>query len=111
MTEALVHHPSDQIDPFLAMPIKYKDHTAHLSTQPKSLDELIDLLCQAFATNDVNIDYVHTIMNNYKGTMREWAPFVKFQPNDIMLGRKSRLIDTQSYEFALLHEMHSRKFN
>lgn len=49
--------------------------------QPKTLTELIELLYEAFASNEVNIDYVYTIMNNYKGTMKEWASFIKFQPD------------------------------
>ena len=51
------------------------------SIQPKTLAELIELLYEAFASNEVNIDYVYTIMNNYKGTEKEWAPFRKFQPD------------------------------
>ena len=69
------------MDPSALLRMKYKDPTAHLSTQPSSLNELIELIHQAFATNEVNIDYVHTIMNNYKGSMKEWAPYANFQPN------------------------------
>ena len=74
------------------------DKTAHLSTQPNSLNELIDLLYQAFETNDVNIDYVHTIMSNYKGNMKEWAPFVKFQPNKYT----RNLVDAGNGKFNLM---------
>jgi cysteine dioxygenase len=77
---------------------KYLDNTSHLSTQPNSLNELIELLHQAFATNEVNIDYVYTIMNNYKGTIKEWAPFVKFQPD-----RYTRnLVDAGNGKFNLM---------
>lgn len=87
--------PANQLD---SMPIKYKDPTAHLSTQPKTLDELISLIYQAFATNEVNIDYVHEIMKNYKGSMKEWAPFVKFQPNKYT----RNLVDAGNGKFNLM---------
>jgi hypothetical protein len=38
--------------------MKYLNRTAHLSTQPNSLNELIELIYEAFATNEVDIDYV-----------------------------------------------------
>jgi cysteine dioxygenase len=77
---------------------KVLDNTSHLSIQPNSLKELIELLHQAFATNEVNIDYVYTIMNNYKGSMKEWAPFTKFQPN-----RYTRnLVDAGNGKFNLM---------
>ena len=97
MTETLVNIQNNNNEmevnrkPFL-------DHTQYLSTQPNSLKELIDLIYQAFATNEVNIDYVHTIMRNYKGNMKEWAPFVKFQPN-----RYTRnLVDAGNGKFNLM---------
>ncbi|CAF0745764.1 unnamed protein product [Rotaria sordida] len=80
MTEALDNTYTNTNDIQLIR-MKYVDKTAHLSTQPNSLNELIDLIYQAFATNDVDIDYVSTIMNNYKGNMKEWLPYMKFQPN------------------------------
>jgi len=77
---------------------KYLDSTAHLSTQPKSLNELIELIYQAFSTDEVNIDYVHTIMNNYKGNMNEWASFIKFQPNKYT----RNLVDNGNGKFNLM---------
>ena len=74
------------------------DPTAHLSTQPQSLKELIELLYQAFATDEVNIDYVHTIMTNYKGNMKEWQPFMKFQPNKYT----RNLVDAGNGKFNLM---------
>lgn len=76
----------------------FVDPTSHLSIQPNSLKEFIQLLHQAFATNEVNIDYVYSIMNNYKGTMNEWLPFIKFQPD-----RYTRnLVDAGNGKFNLM---------
>lgn len=99
MTETLalpqINHSSN---PVKLMPMRFKDNIAHLSTQPKSLTELIELIYEAFATDEVNIDYVHTIMTNYKGNMKEWAPFIKFQPN-----RYTRnLVDAGNGKFNLM---------
>ncbi len=77
---------------------KFIDNTQHLSTQPNSLKELIDLLYQAFATDEVNIDYVRTIMNNYKGNRKEWLPFIKFQPNKYT----RNLVDAGNGKFNLM---------
>jgi cysteine dioxygenase len=74
------------------------DKTTHLPTQPNSLNELIELLYQAFETNEVNIDYVYEIMNNYKGNMKEWLPFVKFQPNKYT----RNLVDAGNGKFNLM---------
>ncbi len=74
------------------------DKTTHLSTQPNSLNELMELLYQAFETNDVNIDYVHEIMNNYKGNMKEWLPFIKFLPNKYT----RNLVDAGNGKFNLM---------
>ncbi|CAF2070893.1 unnamed protein product [Rotaria magnacalcarata] len=77
---------------------KYFDNTSGLSTQPTSLNELIELLYQAFATNEVNIDYISTIMNNYKPTMGEWKPYIKFQSD-----RYTRnLVDAGNGKFNLI---------
>jgi len=58
---------------------KVFDNRSHLSTQRNSLNELIELLYQVFSINEANIDYVYTIINNYKGTIKEWSSFIKFQ--------------------------------
>lgn len=99
MTETLAPLPMiSSTNPIESMPMKFKDPTAYLSTQPKSLDELISLIYQAFATNEVNIDYVHTIMKNYKGSIKEWAPFIKFQPNKYT----RNLVDAGNGKFNLM---------
>lgn len=96
MTETLSYNPN--IGDIQTIRKKYVDNTSHLSTQPNSLKELIDLLYQAFATNEVNIDYVYTIMSNYKGNPKEWAPYIKFQPN-----RYTRnLVDAGNGKFNLM---------
>lgn len=77
---------------------KFIDNTKHLSTQPNSLNELIELLYKAFETNDVNIDYVHTIMQNYKGNMKEWSQYLKFQPNKYT----RNLVDAGNGKFNLM---------
>jgi cysteine dioxygenase len=97
MTETLVNTNTYNND-IQSIRKKYLDNTAHLSTQPKSLNELIELIYQAFATDEVNIDYVHTIMNNYKGNMNEWAPFIKFQPNKYT----RNLVDNGNGKFNLM---------
>ncbi|CAF3327314.1 unnamed protein product [Rotaria socialis] len=76
MTETLLNTNTHDIQ---SARMKYVDATAHLSTQPNSLKELIDLIYQAFSTNEVDIDYVRTIMTNYKGDIKEWQQYVKFQ--------------------------------
>jgi cysteine dioxygenase len=95
MTETLVNTNTNDIQ---SIRKKFIDNTAHLSTQPNSLNELIELIYQAFATNEVNIDYVDTIMKNYKGNMKEWLPFVKFQPNKYT----RNLVDTGNGKFNLM---------
>ncbi|CAF3668550.1 unnamed protein product [Rotaria sp. Silwood1] len=59
----------------------FNNDISYLSIQPNSLNKLIELLYEAFLTNEINIDYVYTLMNNYKGTMIELLPFIKFQSN------------------------------
>jgi cysteine dioxygenase len=82
MTETLVNMNTNTNDiDIQSLRMKYLNKTAHLSTQPNSLNELIELIYQAFATNEVDVDYVNTIMTNYKGNIKEWAPYMKFQPN------------------------------
>ncbi|CAF0937131.1 unnamed protein product [Rotaria sp. Silwood1] len=95
MTETLVNTNTNDIQ---SIRMKYVDKTAHLSTQPNSLNELIDLIYQAFATNDVDTDYVYTIMSNYKGNMKEWAPYIKFQPNKYT----RNLVDAGNGKFNLM---------
>jgi cysteine dioxygenase len=95
MTETLININNNDIQ---LIRNKFIDNTAHLSTQPNSLNELIELIYQAFSSNEVNIDYVHTIMNNYKGNMKEWLPFVKFQPNKYT----RNLVDAGNGKFNLM---------
>lgn len=95
MTETLLQ-PS--INDIQSIRKNFVDNTAHLSTQPQSLKELIELIYQAFATDEVNIDYVHTIMRNYKGNMKEWAPFINFQPNKYT----RNLVDAGNGKFNLM---------
>jgi len=95
MTETLMNTNTNDIQ---LIRKKFIDNTAHLSTQPKSLNELIELIYQAFSSNEVNIDYVHTIMNNYKGNMKEWLPFIKFQPNKYT----RNLVDAGNGKFNLM---------
>ena len=95
MTETLVNINNNDIQ---SIRNKFIDNTTYLSTQPNSLNELIELLYQAFSSNEVNIDYVHTIMNNYKGNMKEWLPFLKFQPNKYT----RNLVDAGNGKFNLM---------
>ena len=84
--------------PMTEMSKKFFDNTSHLPIQPNSLKELIELLHQAFATTEVNIDYVYSIMSNYKGTRDEWLQFIKFQPD-----RYTRnLVDAGNGKFNLM---------
>lgn len=96
MTEALLQPTF--INDIQSIRKNFIDKTAHLSTQPQTLNELIELIYEAFATDEVNIDYVHTIMRNYKGNMKEWAPFVKFQPNKYT----RNLVDAGNGKFNLM---------
>lgn len=43
-----------------------------------TLDELIGKLHEAFATNDVNIDYVQDLMATYRSNPQEWRKYAKF---------------------------------
>jgi cysteine dioxygenase len=43
-----------------------------------SLKELIGQLHEAFASNDVDIDYVQDLMLAYKSNPQEWRKFAKF---------------------------------
>jgi cysteine dioxygenase len=95
MTETLVNTNTNDIQ---SLRMKYLDNTSHLSTQPKSLNELIELLYQAFATNEVNIDYVHTVMDNFKVNMKEFSSFIKFQPNKYT----RNLVDAGNGKFNLM---------
>ncbi|UJR27222.1 hypothetical protein I4U23_008518 [Adineta vaga] len=98
MTETLVNTNTNLNNDIQSIRAKLIDNTAHLSTEPKSLPELIELIYQAFATNEVNIDYVHTIMRNYKGNMREWSPYLKFQANKYT----RNLVDAGNGKFNLM---------
>ncbi|KAL7292235.1 hypothetical protein TKK_0014183 [Trichogramma kaykai] len=46
--------------------------------QPMNLQQLIDRLHEAFATNDVDIDHVQDLMFSYKSNPQEWRQFAKF---------------------------------
>ena len=95
MSEIILNTNTNDIQ---SIRMKYWDNTEHLSTQPNSLNELIELLYQAFDTNEVNTDYVRTIMQNYKGNMKEWAPFIKFQSNKYT----RNLVDAGNGKFNLM---------
>ena len=95
MTETYVNQPDFDVQVNRKV---FFDNTKHLSTQPNSLKELIELIYKAFETDQVNVDYVHTIMRNYKGNMREWAPYLKFQPNKYT----RNLVDAGNGKFNLM---------
>lgn len=45
---------------------------------PKSLKELVRRLHKIFAHDDINIDYVRSLMESYKSNPRDWKRFAKF---------------------------------
>ena len=99
MTELLA--PAIQIDRpdrIDLIPKKLNQSATTLPTHPQSLDELASLIHQAFATDQVNIDYVYTIMSNYKGSPKEWTPYMKFQPNKYT----RNLVDAGNGKFNLM---------
>lgn len=49
-----------------------------LNSKHIGLRELIAKLHEAFATNDVDIDYVQDLMVAYKSNPQEWKKFAKF---------------------------------
>lgn len=51
------------------------------SNTPKTLDELISVLRQVFDKNDVNVDVVNELMNNYKSNPSEWQKYANFDPH------------------------------
>ncbi|KAK7089050.1 hypothetical protein V1264_024685 [Littorina saxatilis] len=48
---------------------------------PTSLKELISRLHKIFADDDINIDYVKTLMESYTSDPKEWKKFAKFDPH------------------------------
>jgi len=55
--------------------------TAPASSKPpmaSDLDGLIALLHQAFATDNVDVDYVNEILESYKSNAADWKKFAKF---------------------------------
>ncbi|XP_013382471.1 cysteine dioxygenase type 1 [Lingula anatina] len=48
---------------------------------PQTLDDLIAGLYEAFSSDRVNVDYVHTLMSLYKSNPTEWKKFAKFDPH------------------------------
>ena len=51
---------------------------------PESLQELISRLHKVFAKDDINIDYVKTLMESYRSNPREWKKFAKFDPHRLV---------------------------
>nr|KAG5689186.1 hypothetical protein BaRGS_004020 [Batillaria attramentaria] len=65
---------------------------------PGSLKELIQQLHRVFQQDDVNIDYVKTLMESYKSNPREWKKFAKFDAH-----RYTRnLVDEGNGKFNLM---------
>ena len=49
-----------------------------ITPKSMSLQDLIGKLHEAFATNDVDIDYVQDLMSCYRSNPQEWRKFAKF---------------------------------
>ncbi|CAF0839330.1 unnamed protein product [Rotaria sordida] len=96
MTETL--NKSNEIQLIHKKSFDDNNNTSYLSIQPNSLDELIELLHNAFSTNEIDIDYIYTIMNNYKGTINEWLPYIKFQSDHYTRS----LVDNGNGKFNLM---------
>lgn len=46
--------------------------------KPKDLTELCSHLHKAFATDRVDVDYVHALMSAYQSNPKDWGKFAKF---------------------------------
>jgi len=77
---------------------QYYENESLLSTQPRTLTELIQLLYQAFETNLVDIDYIQIIMQNYKSNPKDWLQYANFKPNKYT----RNLVDSGNGKFNLL---------
>jgi len=56
---------------------QFYENESMLSTEPRTLTELIELLHQAFTTNLVDIDYIQIIMQNYKSNQKRMVTICK----------------------------------
>jgi len=98
MTETLINENPVHKQAELFIRAKQHDYTADIPTHPHSLTELIELLHKAFSTDHVNIDYIQTIMNNFKGDLNECAPYINFKPNKYT----RNLVDAGNGKFNLM---------
>ncbi|KAL8605965.1 hypothetical protein ACOMHN_063000 [Nucella lapillus] len=65
---------------------------------PENLKDLIQQLHKVFAQDEINVDYVKTLMESYKSNPREWKKFAKFDPH-----RYTRnLVDEGNGKFNLM---------
>jgi len=58
------------------VPAKYSD--PRTITPPGSLEELVNILDDIFAHDDISVDYVQKLMTSYKSNPKEWKSFAKF---------------------------------
>merc|ERR1739836_153337 len=65
---------------------------------PKDLKELISILREIFSNNEVNVDYVTQILNNYKSNPRDWKKYAKYDPHKYT----RTLIDKGNGEYNIL---------
>ncbi|XP_073409282.1 cysteine dioxygenase type 1 isoform X2 [Dendrobates tinctorius] len=54
------------------------EHTDIL--KPQTLDELIQILHEIFASDEVNVEEVQSIMESYESNPMEWMKYAKFDP-------------------------------
>ena len=48
---------------------------------PKNLNDLIEQLHEVFAEENVNIEYVHKLMESYTSNRKDWKKYAKFDPH------------------------------
>lgn len=65
---------------------------------PKDLNELVAHLRDVFSNNDVDVDYVKTLIGNYKSNPKDWRNYIKYDPHKYT----RTLIDEGNGEYNIL---------
>lgn len=48
---------------------------------PKDLKELVSIIRKVFSNDIVNVDYVKTLLENYKSNPKDWRHYAKYDPH------------------------------
>ncbi|CAF0849822.1 unnamed protein product [Didymodactylos carnosus] len=80
MTDALTYSShQQQISDNPSIYFKKQNQHNENHENPRTLRELIEYLYEAFSTDMVDLDYLHTIMTNYKSSPKDWQQYAKFK--------------------------------